>query len=184
MLQAAVLSSDGCCVLLLQELKYEVAKGRALREERHRPSIDVMLQAANAMVLLACDPEAQTQHPSTDLSAAAAAAVRSAVNGAANAGSSGGSSSGGSSGGSSSGGSSGGSSSGGSNRNLVTQSFLPPLGSLPDYVVLQQVIRGSPTCALKSWLQELSKCECPWLYEPVGLGWSSLGLLIAVWPTS
>jgi hypothetical protein len=51
-------------------------------------------------------------------------------------------------------------------------------------MVLQQVIRGSPTCALKSWLQEQSKCECPWLDKPVGLGSSSLGLLIAVCPTS
>jgi hypothetical protein len=101
-----------------------------------------MLQAANAMVLLACDPEAQTQHPSTDLAAAAAAAVRSAVNGADNAGSRAGSSA-------------------ISSRTVVTESgaFLPPLGSLPDDTVLQ-LIRGTPVAALRTWLQAESKCQC------------------------
>ncbi len=127
-------------VVVLQELKYDAAKTRALRD-RHRPSIEAMLQAANAMVLLACDPEAQTQHPSIDLSAAAAAAVRNAVNGSANAGSSAGSSA--------------------DSRQVVSElTALPPLGSVPDDTMLT-MIRRTPISALRTWLESFSRCQYP-----------------------
>lgn len=110
-----------------QELKYDIAKTRALTDQ-HGPSLTAMNQAADAMLLLASDPAAMPQHPDTDFSAAAAAAARSSAAAAPR----------------------------NQPRTIVTLSFLPPPGSMSDDKMLR-LIAAEPVSVLKDWLDERSK---------------------------
>jgi hypothetical protein len=59
----------GCLQTVLPpELLFDAFTTPALRD-KHKPSIKAMLRAANAMLVLASDPNAQPQHPSVDLTA-------------------------------------------------------------------------------------------------------------------
>lgn len=124
-----------CCVgtWLLQELVYDMAKGRG-SSERHAPSLAAMQRAANALVVLASDPAAMPQHPNTDLTAAARAAVHSTLAELTTTNSS----------------------SSSATTRLAGDSLLPPPGTISDDMLVQ-TLRGQSVSSLRTWLERHSK---------------------------